>query len=38
MCKSTHDDFYHYDKIPLGAKLAQKVTITCPEHGDFEQA
>ena len=32
---SVHGDKYHYDKT-VYKNNNQKVTITCPEHGDFE--
>lgn len=32
-----HDGFYAYDKIKELLKLDRPVTITCPDHGDFEQ-
>lgn len=36
--KVIHNNFYSYDKIDFTNKTAkQKVTITCPLHGDFEQ-
>jgi hypothetical protein len=35
--RKTHGDKYRYDKVQLGSNVDVKVTITCPEHGDFEQ-
>lgn len=35
--KKVHGDFYNYDKTVF-EKSTKKVTITCPIHGDFEQA
>lgn len=32
-----HDNFYNYDKIKEHKNMHTKVTLTCPEHGDFEQ-
>ena len=29
---------YSYDKVPASFRTIDKVTITCPEHGDFNQA
>lgn len=35
--KEVHGDLYEYDKV-VYVKSSQKVLITCPEHGDFEQS
>jgi len=35
-CKKVHGDKYNYDKA-IYKKDKLPVTITCPEHGDFEQ-
>ncbi len=35
-CQKIHNNFYNYDKV-LYNILSDKVTITCPVHGDFEQ-
>lgn len=32
-----HNSFYQYDKVEEFQNTSQKVTITCPIHGDFEQ-
>ena len=32
-----HDNFYEYSKVSYSF-IKDKVTITCPEHGDFEQS
>lgn len=34
--KAVHGDFYSYTKVIYGMKT-DKVVITCPDHGDFEQ-
>lgn len=34
--KDAHGKFYKYD-IPDGVKTTDKITITCPIHGDFKQ-
>lgn len=34
--KQVHGDKYNYDKV-VAAWRHEKITITCPEHGDFEQ-
>lgn len=34
--KAVHGDFYDYSKVIYGMKT-DKVTIICPDHGDFEQ-
>lgn len=34
--KEVHNDFYNYDKV-VYIKQLNKVIITCPQHGDFEQ-
>lgn len=34
--KAVHGDFYGYSKVVYG-KRTDKITITCPDHGDFEQ-
>jgi hypothetical protein len=33
---NVHNNFYSYDKVDY-SNTKSKVTITCPEHGDFEQ-
>jgi len=33
-----HNNKYNYDKMVLGATTKVHVTITCPIHGDFQQA
>jgi len=33
----THNNKYTYDKVPNSFKVRNKVIITCPVHGDFEQ-
>ncbi len=35
-CDEAHNSFYIYDKTSF-MKIRDKVTITCPIHGDFEQ-
>ena len=36
--KSIHNNYYDYSKVDFNDKTAkQKVIITCPVHGDFEQ-
>jgi hypothetical protein len=32
-----HNNKYSYDKVPNSFKIRDKVIITCPIHGDFEQ-
>ena len=34
--KKAHGDFYNYDKVDYN-KRGEKITITCPIHGDFPQ-
>lgn len=34
--KEIHGDFYNYSKVKY-VNAHEKVTITCPDHGDFEQ-
>lgn len=34
--RKVHGDFYNYDKV-VYTGVVNKVTITCPIHGDFEQ-
>lgn len=36
--KSIHEDKYSYDKVGAVKNNLTKVIITCPKHGDFEQA
>lgn len=33
-----HNNFYNYDKVLYGKNNKEKVIITCPKHGDFEQS
>jgi len=35
--KSTeiHNGYYSYDKVVMGSRGDEKVTVTCPKHGDF---
>lgn len=33
----THGDRYYYSKVPQDVKSKEKITIICPEHGEFEQ-
>lgn len=35
-CSVVHNNFYNYDKTTY-TKAHNKITITCPTHGDFEQ-
>src|SRR3989344_8586779 len=32
-----HGFLYDYGKVMIGRSLREKVSITCPKHGDFEQ-
>lgn len=36
-CRQIHSNKYNYDKVEKLHKLKEKVIITCPIHGDFEQ-
>lgn len=35
--RTVHGDYYDYSKVVLGNTLKEKVTIICPEHGEFLQ-
>lgn len=35
--KEIHKDKYIYDKTKLNGNLHNRITVTCPIHGDFEQ-
>lgn len=35
-CSVVHNNFYNYDKTTY-TKAHNKITVTCPTHGDFEQ-